>query len=92
LPGDGDEASAREQPSLDQEQRERQREQDDREDRRASRVLLHADDREVDRHRQHFEVAAEKQRIAEVGEAFDEHDQERVGETRCQQRQRDGVE
>jgi hypothetical protein len=44
----------------------------------AAGILLHADDREIDGDRQDFEIAAEQQRIAEIGEAFDEDEQERV--------------
>ena len=54
-----------------------------REHRRAALVVLRADDGEEDLGRQHVEVAAEHQRIAEVGEALDEAEQERVGEARA---------
>ena len=46
-------------------------------------ILLHAHDREIDRDRQHFEISTEQQRVAEVGEAFDEHEQERVDRTQA---------
>ena len=58
-------------------------EQDDREHGGAALVLLRADDGEEDLGRQHLEIAAEHQRVAEVGEAFDEAEQEGIGEARA---------
>ena len=58
----------------------------------AALVVLRADDGEEDLGRQHLEIAAEHERVAEVGEALDEAEQERVGEARPHQRQRDGAE
>ena len=63
-----------------------------RERRRRGPGQLGADHREEDLGRQHAEIAAEHDRIAEVGDALDEADQEGVGEARPHQRQRDGGE
>ena len=52
------------------------------------RVVLGADDGEEDLGREHVEVAAEHQRVAEVGHALDEAEQEGVGEAGAHQRQR----
>ena len=52
----------------------------------ATRVVLRAGDREEDLGRQHLEIAGEHDRIAEVGETFDESQQERIGERRTQER------
>ena len=90
--GDGHETAPREQSPLDHEQRQRQRQQDNRQRRRSPRVLLHADNREIDRNRKHFEVAAEQERVAEIRKTFYEYDQERVRQTRRHQRQRDRCE
>ena len=58
----------------------------------AARALdpVRADDREEDLGRQHLEISAEHERIAEIREALDEAEQEGVGEARPHQRQRDG--
>ena len=57
-------------------------------DRRLRLVVLRADDGEEDLRRQHVEIAAEHQRIAEIGHALDEAEQEGVGEAGPHQRQR----
>ena len=59
---------------------------------RAALVVRGADDGEEDLGRQHLEIAAEHERIAEIGQALDEAEQEGVGEPRPHQRQRDGAE
>ena len=71
---------------------EREDQQHQRQDRRLRLVVLRADDGEEDLRRQHVEIAAEHQRIAEIGHAFDEAEQEGVGEARPHQRQRHGPE
>ena len=53
----------------------------------ARTVVLGADDREEDLGRQHRELAADDDRVAEVGDALDEADQERVREAGLQERQ-----
>ena len=55
-------------------------------------IVLRADDGEEDLGRQHLVVAAEHQRVAEIGQALDEAEQEGVGEARPQQRPGDGAE
>ena len=76
-------------PALDEERGEREGEEQDAERRRAALVELGADDREEDLGRQHTEVAAQHDRVAEVGDRLDEADQERVREAGAHQRQRD---
>ena len=46
----------------------------------AARIVLRADDGKKDVGRQHVEIAAEDQRIAEIGKTLDEADQEGIGE------------
>ena len=75
--------------ALQEERAEGEEQQQDAERRRAPLVELRADDREEDLGGQHAEVAAEQDRVAEVGDRFDEADQERVGEAGPHQRQRD---
>ncbi len=74
---------AAEHAPLHEERAEREQQQQDAERRRASLVELRADDREEDLGRQHAEVAAEHDRVAEVGDRLDEADQERVREARA---------
>ena len=75
------------QPALLQPERDdREAEQHRRQHRGAARVVLRAGDGEEDLGRQHFVVAGEHDRIAEVGEALDESQQERIGERGPQQR------
>ena len=77
---------------LEPEGAEREGEQDDGEHGGPALVLLRADDGEEDLGRQHLEIAAEHQRIAEIGQAFHEAEQEGVGEARAHERQRHGPE
>ena len=78
-----------EEPALRNECRERQQQQYEAERCRAALVELRADDGVEDLGRQHRKVAAEKDRVAEVGNRLDERDQERVGEAGAHQRERD---
>ena len=87
-----DEAPPGEEPPLENEQRQREREQNHGEHRCAARILLHADDGEIDRGREYLEVPAKQQRIAEVRKTFDEDEQERVRDAGRHQRQRNGRE
>ena len=75
--------------ALQEERAEREDQQQDPERCRAPLVELGADHREEDLGRQHTEIAAEQDRVAEVGDGLDEADQERVGEAGAHQRQRD---
>ena len=67
---------------------QREHQQHERQDRRQRLVVLGADDGEEYLGRQHVEIAAEHQRVAEIGHALDEAEQEGVGEARPHQRQR----
>ena len=71
---------------------EREAEQDDRQHGRASLVVRRADHREEDLGRQDLVIAAEHERIAEIGHALDEAEQEGVGEAGPHERQRHGAE
>ena len=77
---------------LQPERREREAEQHDRQHGGAALVVRGADDGEEDLRRQHLEIAAEHERVAEIRQALDEAEQEGVGEARPHQRQRDGAE
>ena len=74
--------------ALQEEGAECEDQQQDGERRRAAIVELRADDGKVDLGRQHAVVAAQHDRIAEIGNALDEADEERVGESGPHQRQR----
>ena len=65
---------ASEHGALQEERAEREGEQQDAERGRATLVELRADDREEDLGRQHAEVAAEQDRVAEIGDRLDEAD------------------
>ena len=70
LAGDGGVGLAAEPEALRVEGAEREEQQHDGEDRRLRLVVLRADDGEEDLGREHVEIAAEHQRIAEVGHDF----------------------
>ena len=77
---------------LHEERRKREAQEHDREHGGAALVVRGADDGEEDLRRQHLEIAAEHERVAEIRHALDEAEQEGVGEPRPHQRQRDGAE
>jgi hypothetical protein len=89
LAGHGREILAGEPQPLRKESRQCETEQDHGEHRGARRIVLRADDGKEDFGRKHTMAAAEHQWIAEIRHAFDEADQEGVGETWLHQRQRD---
>ena len=70
----------------------REAKQHHRERRGAARIVLRAGHREEDLGGQHVEVAGQHDRIAEVGEALDEAQQERIGQRRPQERPGDRAE
>src|SRR5438093_4025780 len=90
--GDGGVRAPPEPAPLGIEGAEREHEEHDREHGGSAAVVLSPDDRKENRDRQHVEIAAEDERVAEVGEALDEAEQERVGETGAHQRERDSGE
>ncbi len=92
LAGDGGVGAAADDLALQEERAERQHQQQDGKRGGPSVVELRADHREIDLGRQHAVVAAQHDGIAEVGDAFDEADQEGVGEAGPHQRQRHGGE
>jgi hypothetical protein len=59
---------------------------------RTAGVMLGADDGEEDFGREHVEIAAKDQRVAEIGHAFDEAQQEGIGQTGAHQRPGHGAE
>ena len=63
---------------LQPERAEREGEEDEREDCRAALILRGADDGKEDLGREHLEIAAEHQRVAEIRHALDEAEQEGV--------------
>ena len=69
------------------EHRQRESQQHDRQYRRAGAVMRRTDHGKENLCRQHLEIAAENQRVAEVGEALDKAQQKRVGDARPHQRQ-----
>ena len=71
---------------------ERETEQHDGEHRRLPLIVGRADDRKEDLGRQHLEIAAEHQRIAEIGHALDEAEQEGIGDAGLEQRPGHGAE
>ena len=92
LAGDRGVAAPAEPALLRPEGHEREGEQDQGEHGGPPLVVLGADDGKEDLGREHVEVPAQHQRIAEVGEALDEAQEEGVGEARAHQRQGDGGE
>ena len=77
---------ARREMLLEEEEQHRGNQQDDRERRALGNVVL-PDDGEVDLRRQDRKVAAQQQRIAEIGERVAEEQHAGAGETRHEQRQ-----
>ena len=71
---------------------ERNAQQHDAERGGPSWIELRADHREEDLGRQHAEVSAEQDGIAEVGDRLDEADEERIGKARIHERQRNVAE
>ena len=69
--------------------RKGEKEQNDGQNGGAALIVLRADDGEENLGREHVEIAAQNQRISEIGHAFDEAQQERIGETGSHQRQGD---
>ena len=61
------------------ERAKREEQQHDRQDRSLRLIILCADDGEKNFGRQHIEISAEHERIAEIRHAFDEAEQKRVG-------------
>ena len=92
LAGHGRVGAPAEPAPLQEEGAERQRQQHDRKRGGAAGIVLAADDREEDVGRKHVEIAAEHQRVAEIGEALDEADEEGVGEAGAHQRPGHGAE
>ena len=76
---------------LQREDSQREGREQERERGGTTMVELGADDGEEDIGREHVVLAADDDRIAEVGEAFDEADEKRVGQAGLEQRQRDGA-
>jgi hypothetical protein len=89
LAGDGGVRAPTEPAPLGVEGAEREGKQHDREHRGAAAIVLGPDHRKEDRDREYREIAAEDERIAEVGEALDEAEQECVGEAGPHERERD---
>jgi hypothetical protein len=80
---------APEHAALDDERRKREQQQQDAQRGRTSLVELRAHDGKEHFGRQHVEIAAQHDRIAEVRDRLDERDEERVRKARAHQRQRD---
>ena len=76
---------------LDEEGEQGEAEEHDRQGRGASGIMLRADDREEDLGREHIVIATQHQGVAEICQAFDEAEEERIGEPRAHQRKRDGA-
>ena len=91
LAAQGGEHLAPDQPPLQGEGAEREDEQDQRQRRRLALVELRTDDGEEDFGRQHAEVTAQDNGIAEVGDRLDEGHQPGVGEARQHQGPADGA-
>ena len=87
LPGDGGVAAAAEPAPLRPERGQCEGKQNERQHGGSTLVVLRADDGEEDRGREHIEIAAQHQWVAEVGEALDKAEQEGVGEAGPHQRQ-----
>src|SRR4029434_6711958 len=86
--GAGGVGRAPEPAALSVEGAEREHEEHDREHGGAAPIVLSTDHGEEDRDRQHLEIAAEDERVTEVGEALDEAEEERVGEPGAHERER----
>ena len=92
LAADGDVGQLAQPALLHPERDDREAEQHRGQHRGTPRVVLRAGDGEEDLGREHFVVSGEHDRVAEVGEAFDESQQERIGERGPQERPGHGAE